>query len=81
MKKKSKKVKEDLVGIALIHLAVKCNKKMESYVKALIDHVSLGKSKAFRENVDDYVWTFVYEDDSYEEFIKYISKFKEKKNE
>ena len=80
MKKKYKKVKEDLVGIALIHLAIKCNEKVNSYVEALLDHVSLRKSKAFRENAENSVWDLVFEESSYEEFKKYISKFKEKKN-
>lgn len=81
MKKKLKKVKEDLVGIALIYLAVECSKKMNAYVEALLNHVSLGKSKAFRENADNMVWDLVYEETSYEDFKKDISKFKEKKNE
>lgn len=78
MEKIKKNIKEDLLGIALIHLAIESNKKVNSYVEALLDYVSKGKSKKFRENAENYVWDLVYEETSYEDFKENISKFKGK---
>jgi hypothetical protein len=74
-----KKIKEDLVGIALTHLAVESNKKTNSYTEALLDYVSKGKSKKFRDNAENWIWELVFEEISYEEFKSNISDFKESK--
>lgn len=80
-KKVTKKIiKEDLIGIALVHLAVESNKKTNSYVDALLDYVSKGKSKNFRDNAEYWVWNIIYGDTTYEEFKEIISTFKEVKN-
>lgn len=71
-----KPVKQDLVGIALVHLASESNKKIEEYKEALLDHVSKGKSREFRDNAENYVYDVIYGDTSYEEFKEIISKFR-----
>lgn len=75
-KKQKKLPKEDLIPIALIHLAQESNKSMNRYYDTLVDYMSKGKSKEYKEEVENWLWEIIFEDGTYEELLEHLKKWK-----